>query len=109
MIERAGGRASLIQPLRQAEATLKREALTLAIPADFLAFAQMHADEYRDLAKQAAGKTVRVSFEPRVERLEPAADEQHKQQLRAQVEQEPAVQEVLQIFEARIVDVREEH
>jgi DNA polymerase III subunit gamma/tau len=108
MIELAAGRPSLAQPLRTAQATLQGDTLTLALPADFLAFAEMHTEEYGALAKQATGKKLKivlVAAEAAAAAAGPSAEEQHRQELRAVVEQEPAVQEALKLFDARIVDV----
>jgi DNA polymerase-3 subunit gamma/tau len=105
-------RPSLGQPLRGATARLEGKTLTLAVAPDFVAMATMHADEYRDLAKQAAGRTLALEIEagaaaaPESE-AKPSEEEVRKQRLRAEAEKEPAVQEALDLFDGRVVDVRE--
>ncbi len=105
-------RPSLAQPLRRTRARLEGKTLTLAIPPDFAAFATMHGDEYRDLAKKAGGHGVTVEIEtedvPEEEgSAEPSEDETRQQKLREEAEKEPAVQEALDLFDGRVVDVRE--
>ena len=73
----------------------------------------MHADEYRDLATKAAGKTLHVKIvaggaAAAAEPGRPAAPEEDRRQtLREEAEKEPAVQEALDLFDGRVVDVRE--
>jgi DNA polymerase-3 subunit gamma/tau len=112
MIEAAATRPSLLQPLRLAQADLAGDTLTLNVPSDFLAFAQMHADDYAQMATRAAGRNVKVrvngngsAAEPEPEKATPA--EAKKQDLMQQATREPAVQEVMDLFGGRIVDVRE--
>jgi hypothetical protein len=81
--------------------------------ADFVPFAAMHADEYRDLARRAAGRP--LAFQPVAgaapgderEPASPGESEARRQRLREEAEREPAVQEALDLFEGRVVDVRE--
>lgn len=104
-------RPTLAQPLRAAQARLEGQTLTLTVPADFVAMATMHADEYRALAKEAAGRSMTVEFVAgaAVEeaQAEPSEEETQKQRLREEAEKEPAVQEALDLFDGRVVDVRE--
>jgi len=104
-------RPSLSQPLRRTQPRLEGKTLTLAVPPDFVVFATMHADEYRDLAKKAAGHGVTVEIEsgaaPEEKAAEPSEDEVRHQKLREEAEKEPAVQEALDLFDGRVVDVRE--
>ena len=104
-------RPSLAQPLRRTRARLEGKTLTLAIPPDFVVFASMHADEYRDLAKKASGHALKISIEageaPEEAAAEPSEDEIRQQRLREEAEKEPAVQEALDLFDGRVVDVRE--
>jgi DNA polymerase-3 subunit gamma/tau len=105
-------RPSLAQPLRSATARLDDKKLTLVVPPDFVGMATMHADEYRDLAKKAAGRPLAVEIEagaaaaPAAE-TEPSEEDVRRQRLRAEAEKEPAVQEALDLFDGRVVDVRE--
>ena len=62
MIGLCEGRPSLAAPLRAATVRLEGDTLLVELPADFVAFGTMHADEYRDLAKKAAGKSLQVKI-----------------------------------------------
>ena len=112
MIGLCQGRPSLAAALRSAAARLEGGTLAIGVPEDFLAFATMHADELRDLARRAAGRSLLLtiaaggaapSAEPAVG--EPA--EGRRQTLREEAEKEKAVQEALDLFDGRVVDVRE--
>jgi DNA polymerase III subunit gamma/tau len=111
MIGLCQGRPSLAAPLRVATARRDGPTLVIEVPADFVAFGAMHEDEYRDLAKKAAGRslTIRISAgaSPAVE--EPAAPlgADRRQALREEAVKEKAVQEALDLFDGRVVDVRE--
>ena len=112
LMELAAARPSLVQPLRGAEAHLDGQTLVLAVHADFVAFAEMHADEYRDLARKALKRAVQVRVVARggeAESGETAVNEEEARRAKRQAEaaQEPAVQEALDLFGGRIVDVRE--
>jgi DNA polymerase-3 subunit gamma/tau len=110
MIGLCQGRPSLAAPLRSAAAHLEGETLVIELPADFVAFGTMHADEYRDLARKAAGKNLHVKVTEEVAAAAEAAatpDETHRQKLREEAQKEPAVQEALDLFDGRVVDVRE--
>jgi DNA polymerase III subunit gamma/tau len=112
MIEAAQTRPSLLQPLRLSQAELAGDTLTLVVPSDFASLAEMHADEYAKMAAKAGGRPLKVrvaasgaaaSAEP----AKPSPAETKKQDLMQQAKSEPAVQEALDLFGARIVDVRE--
>jgi DNA polymerase-3 subunit gamma/tau len=111
MIDLCQSRPSLAAPLRSAAARLEGDTLAIEVPADFLAFATMHADELRDLARRAAGRSLHLKVaagaaapaEPAGR--EPAED--RRQNLREEAEKEKAVQEALDLFDGRVVDVRE--
>jgi DNA polymerase-3 subunit gamma/tau len=112
MLELCETRPSLAQPLRRTEARLDGASLVLRVPADFATFATMHSDEYRDLAKKAAGRTLTVLIEagaPPAEEAEaePTEEELKQRRLREEAEKEPAVQEALDLFDGRVVDVKE--
>ena len=115
MVGLCQGRPSLAAPLRSATARLEGDTLLVEVPADFLAFATMHADEYRDLAKKAAGKTLQVKLvaggaappDAPDGPVSAAPEEDRRQRLREEAEKEPAVQEALDLFDGRVVDVRE--
>jgi DNA polymerase III subunit gamma/tau len=113
MIELCQGRPSLAAPLRAAKARLEGDRFLVEVPPDFLAFGAMHADEYRDLARKAAGRNLPVEIVAGQTSLAedppptPSSEEKRRQKLRGEVEKEPAVQEALAIFEGRVADVRE--
>jgi hypothetical protein len=73
--------------------------------------ASMHAEEYRALAKTATGRVIRVEFEAGAATEEPEAapskEETRRKRLREEAEKEPAVQEALDLFDGRVVDVKE--
>jgi DNA polymerase-3 subunit gamma/tau len=114
MVDLCQARPSLAAPLRGASARLEGQTLLLDVPADFAPFATMHADEYTNLAKRAAGRPLGVRISAGAAKAEapppePAATpaEARRQTLREEAEKEPAVQEALDLFEGRVVDVRE--
>jgi DNA polymerase III subunit gamma/tau len=112
MIAKCGTRPSLVQPLRGASARLEGETLVLEVAPDWAAFASMHADEYRDLARQASKRPLKVqigqgALPPPEPPQAPSPEEVKRQRLRQEAEREPAVQEALDLFEGKVVDVRE--
>jgi DNA polymerase III subunit gamma/tau len=104
-------RPSLAQPLRAATARLEGDVLVLEVAPDFVAFASMHVDEYRDLVKSAASRTLKVQIgsgavvEEAPVALSPEAVK--KERLRQEAAREPAVQEALDLFDGKLLDVRE--
>jgi DNA polymerase-3 subunit gamma/tau len=110
MLDAVKARPSLAQPLRGAETRLERGVLHLTVAADFAHFAGEHLDEYSQLATQAAGRPVKVQVaggaSPAREEA-PSQPELARERLLKEANREPAVQEVLEIFGGRIVDVRE--
>jgi DNA polymerase-3 subunit gamma/tau len=105
-------RPSLAQPLRAARARLEGGALVLEVAPDFSAFAAMHAEEYRELATRAAGRPVAIKVvtgaaSPSEGAPAPSPEDLKRQRLMREAEREPAVQEALDLFGARVVDVRE--
>jgi DNA polymerase III subunit gamma/tau len=104
----AQARPSLAQSLRSAQAREDGDTLVIEVPADFATFASMHVDDYRELARKAAGRPVKV----RVDALaaapaEAGAPAEPEKQVLEQAAREPAVQEVLDLFGGRVVEVRE--
>ena len=106
------GRPSLAAPLRAARARKDGETLVVEVPPDFVTFAREHAVDYRSLARKAAGQTLGLRIEAGAAPA-PVASEQSspeavkRRKLREEAEQEPAVQEALDLFDGRVVDVRE--
>jgi len=110
MLVEAQGRPSLLQPLRGAAARLEAGVLVVEVSPDFMAFAEHHADEYRALAVKAAGHPLKLRVTTAGPGSGDAAEDAEAERRRKLVErasQEPAVQEALEIFKGRIVDVRE--
>ena len=111
MVDLSAARPSLVQPLRGATARLEGDTLVLEVPPDFAGFAQMHLDEYRDLAKKAAGRPLKIQVGLGAAAAEPEAppsqEQVKRQRLRKEAEREPAVQDALDLFEGKVVDVRE--
>ena len=62
MVAQAQARPSLAQPLRSARAREEGGVLVLEFPPDISAFADLHADEYRDLARKASGRPLKVKI-----------------------------------------------
>jgi DNA polymerase-3 subunit gamma/tau len=107
---RSGCRPSVAQSLRDARAREEGDTLVLEVPADFAVFASSHTQEYQDLARLAAGRPLKVRIvatEPAPAAEPESSGERRRQQLMADVSRDPAVQEALDLFGARVVDVRE--
>ena len=107
---RAGRRSRA--PLRAATARQDGDTLVLELPADFLTFAREHAEDYRAFARKAAGHALSLRIEAAtaaapVATAEPSPEAVKRQKLREEAEKEPAVQEALDLFDGRVVDVRE--
>ena len=110
MLAQAQARPSLMQALRSASLKEDGDGVVLQVSPDFSAFASLHADEYKDLARRASGRPVKLRIETGAgEEASPAAAEpqKRKQRLMEEASREPAVQEALDIFGGRVVDVRE--
>ena len=90
--------------------------LVLALAPDFVKLAALNEDEYRQMAQKVAGRTTRV----RIEAAKTAADvpaaaaaaaaaaatAQKRQQALDEASREPAVQEALDLFNGKVIDVR---
>jgi DNA polymerase-3 subunit gamma/tau len=114
MLSLCAARPTLAAPLRSARARLDGQTLVVEMAADFVPLATLHADEYRDLARKASGAT--LAFRPAAgagaadaddESASPTEAEARRQQMREEAVREPAVQEALDLFDGRVVDVRE--
>ena len=113
MVAQAQTRPTLAQPLRSATAREEGDALVLEVAADFYGMAASHAEEYRELARKASGRPLKVKIAAASaaataaeEAPVPAADGK-KEKLLEEAAREPAVQEALDLFGGRVVDVRE--
>ncbi len=105
----AEARTSLGQALRGARAREENGTLLLEVPADWFGFAQTHQDEYQELARKVAGRPLKVSVVSG-EAAPPPPPSEADQQRRRRIQEasaEPAVQEALDLFRGRVVDVRE--
>jgi DNA polymerase-3 subunit gamma/tau len=105
-------RPSLREPLRGARARLDGDTLVVETLPDYRALAELHADEYRELLHKAAGRALKLRFEQasapaRRDEPAPSPAADKKQRLLEQATREPAVQEVLELFGGKVVDVRE--
>jgi hypothetical protein len=116
-------RPSLVQPLRGASAILAGDVLRLNVVPDFTAFMALHADDYRELAKKALGRAVKVEFgtldavaqeaaeagasasDPEVQAR--AQEKNEKQRLMQEAAKEPAIKEAVDLFGGTVVDVRQ--
>jgi DNA polymerase-3 subunit gamma/tau len=110
MIAAASGRPSLVQPLKSASARLEGDTLALQVLPDFLTFVRNHQDEYQELARKAFGRAIKVGFEGASSSGgadAPTQEETGRDRLARQAKGEAAVQEVLDLFDGTVVDVRE--
>jgi len=109
MVELAQTRPSLMLPLRSAQARLEGDTLFLEISPDFAAFAGLHLDEYRALATKAAGRSLKVQVGAGAApaAAAPSAEAVTRERLMKEASREPAVQEALDLFGGKVVDVRE--
>jgi hypothetical protein len=112
MLGQCQTRPSLAAPLRAATARQDGATLVLELPADFLTFAREHTEDYRAFAHKASGRVLALRIEAAtaaapVVTQEPSPETVKRQKLREEAEKEPAVQEALDLFDGRVVDVRE--
>jgi hypothetical protein len=113
MVEAAQSRPSLLQPLRSAHSRLDGDVFALEVAADWSAFASMHEAEYRDLASRAAGRNLKLRLGAGAPAPEgpveppPSSVDVRRERLLKEAQKEPAVQEALDLFDGRLVDVRE--
>ncbi len=109
MIGLAATRPSLAQPLRGAQVRLDGDTLMLDVAAHFATLVSEHADDYRELARRAAGRPLKVEVgaAPAAEAEAPPPAEAKKRRLMEEAAREPAVQEALDLFGGKVVEVRE--
>ena len=111
MLDLCQSRPTLAAALRSAAVRFQGDILVLELPPDFAQLASAHADDYKALASKAAGRSVVLqSASVSVQAEAPVAtspDVAKKQRLREEAEKEQAVQEALDLFDGRVVDVRE--
>jgi DNA polymerase III gamma/tau subunit len=106
-------RPSLVQPLRGAQVRLEGDTLVLEVAPDFSTFVEMHEEEYRELAAKATGRKVKVRVVARAAAATaaaapgPTSEDVRRDKLLKDAAREPAVQEALDLFNGKVVDVRE--
>ena len=106
----AQARPSLAQPLRGAQVREDDEAVVLEVQPDFFRFAETHLDEYLELVRKVSGRTRKVrivSAAAAAAPVEAAPEEEQRRRVRDEAVGEPAVQEALDLFGGRVVNVRE--
>jgi hypothetical protein len=69
----------------------------------------MHVDEYRELATKAAGRKIKVQIGAGAPApaAEPSREDEARERMLKEASREPAVQEALDLFGGKVVDVRE--
>jgi DNA polymerase-3 subunit gamma/tau len=109
MLVLAQTRPSLMLPLRSAQARIEGDTLLLEVSPDFAGFAGMHVDEYRELATKAAGRKIKVQIGAGAPApaAEPSREDEARERMLKEASREPAVQEALDLFGGKVVDVRE--
>jgi len=108
MVGLAQARPSLAQPLRTAQARQEGDTLVIEVAPDFAALAAMHVDEYRELARTASGRPlkVRIGAGPAPEAAPPSSAEASRRRLTDEAVRAPAVQEALDLFNGKVLEVR---
>jgi DNA polymerase-3 subunit gamma/tau len=111
MVQEVQSRPSLAQPLRAASARLEGDILVLEVAPDFVLLAEMHLDEYQRLARQVSHRPLSVRVlagsASAAEAPAPTQAEVKRERLMKEAAREPAVQEALELFNGKIVDVRD--
>ncbi|HET8647163.1 MAG TPA: hypothetical protein VFO85_16830, partial [Vicinamibacteria bacterium] len=98
-------RPTLAQPLRSAQVRQEGDVLVLEVPAELAAYASLHESEYRDLAKEAAGRAVKLRVQAgQVAPEDPT--EPSRRTLLDEAMKEPAVREAVDLFGGKVVQVR---
>jgi DNA polymerase-3 subunit gamma/tau len=106
----AQARPSLAQPLRGAQVREEGDAVVLEVQPDFYRLAESHLDEYLDLLRKVSGRPRKVRIVPAeapVAAAAPSPAEEQRRRTRDEAVGEPAVQEALDLFGGRVVDVRD--
>jgi hypothetical protein len=107
MRELTDKRPSLREPLRGAELRLEDRTAFLTVLADYSAFAEAHADDYRELAESAAGRKLKLEIGRAAGAPAASPADAKKDRLMKEASREKAVQDVLELFGGKVVDVRE--
>jgi DNA polymerase-3 subunit gamma/tau len=111
MLAEAKQRPSLAQALRDATAREEGGTLVLTVLPDFLMLARTHAEEYQGLATKALARATKIRIEAfpvaAPTTAPPSPQEIERDRLMTKAKGEVAVQEVLDLFDGKVVDVRE--
>ncbi len=107
MRELTDKRPSLREPLRGAELRLADRTAFLTVLADYSAFVEAHADDYRELAESAAGRKLKLEIGSAAGAPATSPVDAKKDRLMKEANREKAVQDVLELFGGKVVDVRE--
>ena len=105
----AQARPSLAQPLRTAQGREEGDTLVIEVAPDFAALAAMHVDEYRELARSASGRPWKVRIGAATTAPEapaPSAAEAARRRLADDAVRAPAVQDALDLFNGKVLEVR---
>ena len=105
----AQARPSLAQPLRTAQGREEGDTLVIEVAPDFAALAAMHVEEYRELARSASGRPWKVRIGAAAATAEPpapSAAEAARRRLTDDAVRAPAVQEALDLFNGKVLEVR---
>jgi DNA polymerase-3 subunit gamma/tau len=105
----AQARPSLAQPLRTAQGREEGDTLVIEVAPDFAALAAMHVDEYRELARSASGRPWKVRIGAAAAAPEapaPSAADAARRRLADDAVRAPAVQEALDLFNGKVLEVR---
>lgn len=106
----AQARPSMAPSIRTASARLEGDTLLLTLAPEWAVLAETHQDDYRELARKAAGRPLKVKVAAGAAREEPKASsaaEDKRRRLVEEASREPAVQEALDLFGGKVVGVRE--
>jgi hypothetical protein len=108
----AQARPSLAQPLRGAQVREEGDFVVLEVQPDFFRLAETHLDEYLDLVRRVSGRPRKVRIvaseaEGGARSPDTTVEEEQRRRKRDEAVGEPAVQEALDLFGGRVVEVRE--
>ena len=96
-------------PLRTAQGREEGDTLVIEVAPDFAALAAIHVDEYRELARTASGRALKVRIGAAANAEPPAASpaEVNRRRMADDAVRAPAVQEALDLFNGKVLEVRD--
>jgi hypothetical protein len=106
----AQARPSMAPSIRTASARLEGDTLLLELAPEWAVLAETHQDDYRELARKAAGRPLKLKVTAVAPREQPkavSAAEDKQRRLVEEASREPAVQEALDLFGGKVLGVRE--